>query len=88
MTPPLMRPPMRPAYPGLLRMFPPAAPPPTGAGQQPQVPPAGGQQQVRPPFNHNPFLAAAAAASNPMRAYAGGHVFPPRPRTASPYGIF
>ena len=84
MTPPLMRPPMSPAYPGLLRMFPPAVPPPTGQ-QGPQLP---GQ---RPPFNHNPFLAAAAAASaNPMRAYgAGGHVFPPRPRTAaSPYGIF
>ena len=82
-----MRPPMRPAYPGLLRMFPPAVPPPTGQlGQHAQPAAVAGQ---RPPFNHNPFLAAAAAASNPMRAYgAGGHVFPPRPRTASPYGIF
>ena len=86
-----MRPPMRPAYPGLLRMFPPAVPaPPTGQLGQPHAQPAASVAGQRPPFNHNPFLAAAAAASNPMRAYAGagGHVFPPRPRTASPYGIF
>ena len=91
----MMRPPMRPAYPGLLRMFPAGS----SSATQPGVPGSNPTGALRPPFNHNPFLAAAVAAStasasaNPIRSAAsessGAHLFPSsqRPRS-SPYGIF